>query len=151
MVGYNETSKAYMLYDPEKNEILLRRDVIFGERCIPSTKSSSLSPTSSILSDQTSEENLDEKANEESFEACEEEIVVPGTQDSSSTKARSLQEIYQEGPKQHYANYALMTKVMHVDDPHIFEEGQGNPEWGAVMKDEYDSLMKNQTWELTPL
>jgi hypothetical protein len=151
MVGYSETSKAYRVYDPEKNEILIRRDVIFDERCIPSTKSSSLSPTSSILCDQTSEENLDEIANEESFESREEEIVAPGTQDCSSTKTRSLQEIYQEGPRQHYANYALMTRVMHVDDPQVFEEAQGKPEWDAPMKDEYDSLMKNQTWELTPL
>jgi hypothetical protein len=118
MVGYSETSKAYRLYDPENNEILIMRDVIFDEICIPYTKYSSFSPTSSsILSDQTSEENLDEMANEESYESCEEEIVAPGTQDDYSTKTRSLQEIYQEGPRQHYANYALMTRVMHVDDP----------------------------------
>jgi hypothetical protein len=64
MAGYNETSKAYKLYDPEKNEIIIKRDAIFDEICIPSTKSSSLSPTSSILSDQTSEENIDEMDNE---------------------------------------------------------------------------------------
>ena len=40
---------------------------------------------------------------------------------------------------------------MNVDDPQVFEEAQGNPEWDAAMKDEYDSLMKNQTWELTSL
>jgi hypothetical protein len=59
---------------------LIRRDVIFDETCIPSTKSSSFSPTSSsIHSDQTSEENLDEMDNEESFESCEEEIVPLST------------------------------------------------------------------------
>jgi hypothetical protein len=152
MVGYSETSNAYKLYDPKKNEILIRRDKIFDEISIPSTKSSSFSPTfSSIRSDQTSEENLDEMANEEIFESCEEEIVAPSTQDDSSPKTRSLQEIYQEGPRQHYGNYALMTRVMHVNYPQVFEEAQGQPEWDATMKDEYDSLLKNQTWELTPL
>ena len=40
---------------------------------------------------------------------------------------------------------------MNVDDPQVFEESQGKPEWDAIMKEEYDSLMKNQTWELTYL
>jgi hypothetical protein len=31
-------------------------------------------------------------------------------------KQGSLQEIYQEGPRQQYSNYALLTRVMHVDD-----------------------------------
>jgi hypothetical protein len=44
-----------------------------------------------------------------------------------------------------------MTRVMHVDDPQVFDEAQGKPEWDVVMKDEYESLMKYQTWELTPL
>ena len=44
-----------------------------------------------------------------------------------------------------------MTRVIHVDDPQVFEEAQGKPEWDAAMKDEYDYLMKNQTWEFTPL
>ena len=61
-------------------------------------------------------------------------------------KARSNQDIYQEGPR-NYANYALMTRVMNVDDPQVFEEAQWKPEWDAAMKEEYDSLMKNQTWE----
>ena len=42
-----------------------------------------------------------------------------------------------------------MTRVMNVDDPQVFEEAQGNPECDVAMKEEYESLMKNQTWELT--
>ena len=34
-----------------------------------------------------------------------------------------------------------MTRVMNVDDPHVFEEAQGKPEWDAAMKEEYDSLV----------
>ena len=38
-----------------------------------------------------------------------------------------------------------MTRVIHVDDPQVFEEAQGKLEWDVAMKYEYDSLIKNQT------
>ena len=124
MVGYSESSKAYRLYDPDKNEILIRRDVIFDESCIISSKSSSSIPMSpSTLGDPTIEDKFDDMTNEECSKSCEEGIVVAGTQDKNNDsiiKTRSIQDIYQEGPR-NYANYALMTRVMNVDDPHVFE------------------------------
>ena len=39
-------------------------------------------------------------------------------------KTRSIQEVYQEGPKI-VANYALMAKVMQVETPSTFEEAKG--------------------------
>ena len=48
-------------------------------------------------------------------------------------KFRSIQEIYQEGPRNIFANYALMTKVMQVDTPRTYEEAKGKDEWEAAM------------------
>ena len=33
----------------------------------------------------------------------------------------------------------------------MFEEEQGRLEWEKIMEAEHESLMKNQTWNLTPL
>lgn len=33
----------------------------------------------------------------------------------------------------------------------MFEEAQGRHEWENAMEDKYESLIKNQTWDLTPL
>ena len=72
MVGYSESSKAYMLYDPDTNEIRIRRDVIFDESCIISSKSSSSIPmSSSTLGDPTIEEKFDYMTNEECSGSCE--------------------------------------------------------------------------------
>ncbi|XP_057829732.2 probable leucine-rich repeat receptor-like protein kinase At5g63930 [Cryptomeria japonica] len=38
-----------------------------------------------------------------------------------------------------------------VDTPSTYEEAKGKDEWEATMQDEYNSLMKNGTWELTTL
>jgi len=36
-------------------------------------------------------------------------------------------------------------------DPQTYNEAVGNPLWKAAMKNEYDLLLENQTWDLVPL
>jgi hypothetical protein len=36
-------------------------------------------------------------------------------------------------------------------DPHSYGEDVGNPFWESTMQEEYNSLLKNQTWDLVPL
>jgi hypothetical protein len=35
--------------------------------------------------------------------------------------------------------------------PQSYAEDEGNPHWEESMKNEYNSLMENNTWELVPL
>ena len=52
MYGYSEPFKAYRLYYPKTNEIIIMRDVIFNESCKTPSKSYSCSHTYwSIISD----------------------------------------------------------------------------------------------------
>ena len=44
-----------------------------------------------------------------------------------------------------------MTKVMQVETPSTFEEAKGKDKWKEAMLENYISLMKNDTWELTTL
>jgi hypothetical protein len=41
--------------------------------------------------------------------------------------------------------------MIQSSDPHTYIEVVGNPLWEADMKEEHDSLLENQTWDLVPL
>ena len=42
-----------------------------------------------------------------------------------------------------------MTQVMNVVEPMNYDQAKDHKEWKNVMNDEYESIMKNDTWELT--
>jgi hypothetical protein len=44
-----------------------------------------------------------------------------------------------------------MIKVMNVIEPLNFEQANEHKEWRDEMKEEYESIMKNDTWELMEL
>jgi hypothetical protein len=41
--------------------------------------------------------------------------------------------------------------MVQYSDPHTYSKVVGNPLWKEAMQKEYDSLLKNQTWDLVPL
>jgi hypothetical protein len=41
--------------------------------------------------------------------------------------------------------------MVQSSDPHTYSKVVGNPLWQAAMQEEYDSLLKNQTWHLVPI
>ena len=43
---------------------------------------------------------------------------------------------------------ALMAEIMKVQEPTNLDEAMADPNWKAAMQEEYDSIMKNQTWDL---
>lgn len=48
-------------------------------------------------------------------------------------------------------NFALMTKVLDIDDPTTYAQAQVQPHWEQAMTTKYESLIKNKTWTLIPL
>ena len=42
-----------------------------------------------------------------------------------------------------------MTQVMNVVEPTSYEQAKTHKEWNNAMNEEYESIMKNKTWELT--
>jgi hypothetical protein len=44
-----------------------------------------------------------------------------------------------------------LAQVSENYNPNIFAEASGNLEWDATMKEEYNSLLANDTWALVPL
>ena len=50
--------------------------------------------------------------------------------------------------QEHIVNYALMVDLQKVQEPCSLEEAMEDPKWKAAMQIEYDSIMRNQTWDL---
>jgi hypothetical protein len=48
-------------------------------------------------------------------------------------------------------NFALMANIKEIYEPQVFKEAKGRPEWEKAMEVKHESLMKNQTWDLTAL
>lgn len=46
-------------------------------------------------------------------------------------------------------NFAPMANLQEIYEPQHFEEAKGRPRWEKAMASEHESLMKNQTWDLT--
>jgi hypothetical protein len=47
--------------------------------------------------------------------------------------------------------FSLMANIQEIYEPPIFEKAQGRSKWEKAMETEHESLMKTQTWDLTPL
>ena len=50
-----------------------------------------------------------------------------------------------------YRDYALMSSISNVIEPMTFNESNELDEWRNAMEEEYESIMDNNTWELTKL
>ena len=50
-----------------------------------------------------------------------------------------------------YKDYALMTQVMNIVEPISYEQAKSHKDQNTAMNEEYESIMKNETWELTDL
>jgi hypothetical protein len=44
-----------------------------------------------------------------------------------------------------YKDYALITQAMNVVEPLNYEQAKDHKEWMDAMKEEYDSIIKNET------
>ncbi|KAA0040718.1 integrase [Cucumis melo var. makuwa] len=153
MVGYNENSKAYRLYNPVSRKIIISRDVIFSE------------DESWNWSDDVDEAkipfhvNIDENKVAQELEQAEIQAVESSSSSTPSStsdneisprRMRSIQEIYNTTNRindDHFANFALFAGV----DPVTFDEAIQDEKWKIAMDQEIDAIRRNETWELMEL
>ena len=137
-IGYCDQSKAYRLYNPVSGNFLISRNVIFNEedywKEIEKDNTSAHIPAlfdegetnTNNRSGETSTNNR--SASDQSFN---------GDDENTSTKFRSLQEIYNS------CSFAL-----YASDPLCYKEVAAVPEWQSAMNEELHAIEKNSTWEL---
>ncbi len=178
MVGYSESSKAYRLYDKEKRELIVSRDVYFIEEIEEKASTNISFPL--MLDSAISEQEVDEISNPESdasvqeiticerpadhsesdYNSCNEETTEPVEIPQNQTvtaRGRGRPRIMRTGapgrPKKVY-NTLNMVSSSNVQIPETVEEAlnseYADERWSA-MQSEYDSLMANDTWELVEM
>lgn len=167
-VGYSENSKGFRLLDTDTNKIIVERSVQFIEN-------SSYCKQENIIIKKTSDnpiekptfENIEIENNEEEefYESASEDLEDNNTESSQeiiledntvsnvngsnleSTESRRYSTRSRQPPKR-YACKAI------VEDPINLKEALQSDEklhWDNAMKEEYESLLKNETWTLEQL
>jgi hypothetical protein len=180
-VGYSAESKAYRLYHPASGRIVISRDVVFVEDSVkppsPSVKASSDvmlvpidwqsddSPAAPVDSDAPAPD-VDDDSNDDNSVASSSTPptslvpVAPALAPSDSAPsnpARRSARLQQPANQRYYGANAFAASVDDSeleDQPSTYREVMSRPDsaqWEAAMKDEIDSIIKNNTWELVDL
>ena len=177
-IGYSEDSKAYRLFDPATQGVIISRDVQFHEISHPpesvephvtldlppstvtpvtvtpltvttiSNSPSSSSVTNPVLSSPSSSSTPPD--------ICEDNSVVPSTQTLPKWARKTLESAGNEiglpsDTHRTRSDFALMTKVLATYDPIYYVKAKDKPEWEQAMTVEYGSLINIKTWTLVPL
>ena len=81
-------------------------------------------------------------------ETTEDRRIMDGTPASTVVPRRST---LQTHPPVKFRDYALMTSIMNVIEPLNYEQAKDKEEWVTAMNEEYNSIMRNKTWDLVEL
>jgi hypothetical protein len=61
-----------------------------------------------------------------------------------------LRLVRESKPIERFCTYLLMVSSIKESDPSTFEEATGHQVWKDAMVEEYNSIMKNDVWEVVP-
>ncbi|KAL5811668.1 hypothetical protein ACOSQ3_026618 [Xanthoceras sorbifolium] len=146
-VGYGGDEFGYRFWDYENRKIIRSRDVIFNENLMYKDRSiaeSSSSTTKAETKEFAEFEEISGSDVQSSPETVQEELDAPELRRSS----RVPKPIQRYSPSLHYL---LLTDS---GEPECYDEAmqvEDSVKWESAMRDEMDSLMSNQTWELAEL
>ncbi|CAL2242013.1 unnamed protein product [Prunus armeniaca] len=175
LLGVSEVSKAYMLYNPVTQKIIISRDVVFDEGSSwnwSNTVSESIPfdldinderrtdaqiledilpnvPTSENITEHKAQTSRDTMSNVSANEPSEGQ---PSNSDTQRIRKRPVWMIdYVSGDElsddDNVAHHALFAD----SDPVLFEDAINNIKWRKAMDAEIEAIEKNDTWELTDL
>ena len=146
-IGYGGDEFGYRFWDYENRKIIRSRDVIFNENVMYKDRSAVESNSSSTDAETKEFAEFEEISRNDvqiSPEVVQEEPGTPELRRSSRIPK----------PTQRYSpslHYLLLTDS---GEPECYDEAmqvEDSVKWESAMKDEMDSLMSNQTWELAEL
>ena len=146
-VGYVGDEFGYRFWDYENRKIIRSRDVIFNEKVMYKDKSIAESSSSSTEAEKKEFVEFEEISGNDvqiSPEAVQEEPGTPALRRSS----RIPKPIQRYSPSLHYL------LLSDSGEPECYDQAmqvEDSVKWESSMKDEMDSLMSNQTWELAEL
>uniref|UniRef100_A0A1Y1M571 Integrase catalytic domain-containing protein n=1 Tax=Photinus pyralis TaxID=7054 RepID=A0A1Y1M571_PHOPY len=150
LLGYEPTNKNFRLYDPLSKKVFISCDVRFkGDtpKMIPSPKVLNEDDDDSDESDAMGETVVAEQQIQESISAHKEPL-----QDAEQSTSQRSRQRYNLRPVVKLPERLIETGYSAVTiDPNTYEEAIQSTEgeqWKIAMDDEYNSLIKNHTWDL---
>ncbi|UYV66529.1 hypothetical protein LAZ67_4001965 [Cordylochernes scorpioides] len=136
-VGYTETNKNYRMWDPIARKIIISGDVIFTEANTSENIQDNQQEQVTIYSEESVDStNTSSKPEESCRYPLRNRIREKEQSSTSCTRAIS------------YACYVHDQEPLNYEDAIV---GQNSKQWKLAMDDEFNSLMKNQTWTYVTL
>ena len=163
-VGYSNDSKAYRLYNPRSQKLIISRDVVFAEDKAFQWIEDNGKYTPLILSDNEDKE-ITIKTEKEP------QVTRPQSAEASLSSSKQTSSTSEETPKARrisrqpawMKDYVVSTEdedsneddtspiqfaFFSEGDPTEFEEAACEGKWQKAMQEEINSIEKNNTWEL---
>lgn len=167
LLGINEESKAYRLFDPISNKIVISRDVIFEEEGKGDWKTAETESKSDILAcndeGRTTEGEHEEEVEadreeqqpattEPDFENSDAPVFDPEMPQRRNRRRPAWMHDYESGAEFSEEEIgAGMVLFSSHNDPPNFVEAAKEEKWIEAMKRELQAIEKNNTWELVVL
>ena len=151
-ISYGDEKFGYRFWDEQNRKIIRSRNAIFNEQVMYKDRSTVVSDIAEIDQKKPEFVNLDELTESTAQKRGEEDKENVNSQVDQSTP---VAEVHRSSgnirPPQRYSlvlNYLLLTEG---GEPECYDEAlqnENSSKWELAMKDEMDSLLGNQTWEL---
>lgn len=170
--GFSEESKGYRLYNPQSKKVIVSRDVVFEESKGWNWEEERDHTNTELTwsdDDMTWEDSGDEEEyfyeEEQPVETVEEDQTADHTADQAADQTQISPQIeVRDGRVRRRPSYLsdyvtgnddeedeVNMVEINSTDPLSFEEAEKSPKWREAMDEEMNSILKNQTWELSNL
>lgn len=169
--GFSEESKGYRLYNPQSKKVIVSRDVVFEESKGWNWEEERDHTNTELTwsdDDMTWEDSGDEEEyfyEEQPVETVEEDQTADQTADQAADQTQISPQIeVRDGRVRRHPSYLsdyvtgdddeedeVNMVEIYSTDPLSFEEAEKSPKWREAMDEEMNSIVKNQTWELSNL
>jgi hypothetical protein len=160
-VGYSEESKAYKLYNPLTNKVMVSRDVVFSEEESWSW-SNKEADKENVVSDESEEQpqvvtsSASPTSPQPVTPSSTQRSPTSGSSSSSDESGRgiptrirmgSLKDVYERTEEEETNLFCFYAD----HEPITFQEAVEEDYWRSAMEEEIQAIQKNNTWELLTL
>jgi hypothetical protein len=171
-VGYSEQSKAYRIYLPRFRQIEISRDVTFDEDTAFNKSKKNHEDEAEQEAPRATEstkepiQNIEEDPIPEDHDMAEPQRPeeIPHKEISRKRRAAWARELIQDAGKygapegssreskrpRPYSSYVALMCNLVEEEPTCFEEAMKKKEWLDAMNEEYQSIIKNDVWDVVP-
>ena len=123
-IGYNSQHRGYKLHSSSHKVVFISRDVKFNE----------------LLEEMTSHVKV--------FDSNDSSLTPNWLDDNAEKSSQEQNSPAQRITRSMTLNKFLFTKIDHKNEPSTFKDASKQECWMETMRVEYETLMKNKTWDL---